>query len=59
MIKRKFYYSKHSIEINNADIDQIMISNKISVDKKDSNTLLETKIILPKMSGYLKCFDEN
>ena len=36
-----------------------MISNKISVDKKDSNTLLETKIILPKMSGYLKCFDEN
>ena len=59
MIKRKFYYSKHSIEINNADIDQIMISNKISVDKKDSNTLLETKIILPQMSGYLKCFDEN
>lgn len=59
MIKRKFYYSKHSIDINNADIDQIMISNKISVDKKDSNTLLETKIILPKMSGYLKCFDEN
>ena len=59
MIKRKFYYSKHSIDINNADIDQIMISNKISVDKKDSNTLLETKIILPQMSGYLKCFDEN
>ena len=59
MIKRKFYYSQHSIDINNVDIDQIMISNKISVDKKDSNTLLETKIILPKMSGYLKCFDEN
>lgn len=59
MIKRKFYYSKHSIDINNADIDKITISNKISVDKKDSNTLLETKIILPKMSGYLKCFDEN
>ena len=59
MIKRKFYYSKHSIDINNADIDQIMISNKISVDKKDLNTLLETKIILPQMSGYLKCFDEN
>lgn len=59
MIKRKFYYSKHSIDINNVDIDQIMISNKISVDKKDSNTLLETKIILPQMSGYLKCFDEN
>ena len=32
--KRKFYYSKYTIDINNVHIDKILISNNVSFGKK-------------------------
>ena len=39
------YYSKYPIETNNIDVDEIMISRKISFDKKGLEYFKNTKIM--------------
>lgn len=65
--KRKFYYSKILVNMNNEDIDRIKISKKIYFGKKSFKYIIGYKndkkvrllcIILPKMRGYLKSCDK-
>ena len=65
--KHKFYSHKKPILIDDVDIDKILVSNKISIGKKDFKYFVGYKdnenvkllcIILSKMSGYAKSFNE-
>ena len=65
--KVKFHYSRYPIDMNNVDIDKIIISIKVSFGKEDFKYLIVYKnhekakslcIMLPKMNGYAKSFDE-
>ena len=60
--KRTFYYFKHTIDINNVNIDKIVISDKISFGKKGigkGDEKVKPLCMMPsRMSGYAKGFDE-
>ena len=65
--KQKFPQNEEPISIKITDINKIVVSNKVSLLKKDLNLLLARKIlkkldlyvyISPKMSPYRKDFDE-
>ena len=60
-----FHKFKYPIDIIEVNIGKIVISIKVSHGKKgfigykDDDKIKRLCIMLPKMSGYLKCFDEN
>ena len=66
--KRKFHYHKSPYLKDNVDIDKILISNKVSFGKKgykyftghkdDDFKIKPLLMMLPKMSGYIKNFNE-
>lgn len=50
--------SKHTVDINNIDINKILMSGETLYDhKKIINNLLDARMLL-QMRGYAKCFDE-
>ena len=65
--KQKFYRHKSPMFLEDLDIENVLVSNKISSGKKAINTLLinlhdhyQTKplhITLPKTSAYVKRYD--
>ena len=65
--KNAFYKFKYPIDIDKVGIEEKVIFNKIWYVKKGFNYFIGYKedeegkplsILLPKMSGYIKCFDE-
>ena len=62
--KRNFHYNKYPININNVDINKIIISSKVSFCRNCFYwiqrwwKIKQLWILLPKMSGYAKGFDE-
>ena len=65
--KKKFHQHKEPISIENIDINEIAVSNRVSLVKKDLNislaTMMQKKIrhlciFLPKMTAYGNEFDE-
>ena len=48
----KFHYSKCPVDISNIDADKTMISNKVSLGRKDLNVLLVTQM-MKKLSNYV------
>ena len=65
--KRKFYYSKDSVDKKNVVIDKVAISNQASFCKKDFKYFIGFKndkkvkllcITLPKRNQYVKSSDE-
>ena len=65
--KGNFNYFKHPIDIKNINIDIILISKKVSFNRKgfihfvgykDDNKINPLCIMLPKMGGYAKSFVE-
>ena len=66
--KEKFHQNKRPISIKNIDINEIVVSNKVSFGKKGFKYFIGNKdaikirpfyIILPKVSAYRRDFDEN
>ena len=64
-LKRVHFKSNYPIVINEVNIKQILISNKTLYDKKGFKYFIGYKnggnirplcIMIPKTSGYLKCF---
>ena len=65
-LQRKFHHHKTPILINKVNIDEILIYNKVSFSKKGYKYFIGYKddhykikplcIMLPKLSGYDKCF---
>ena len=53
MEKQKFHYYKNPILINDADIDKILISNKVSLHIR-----VKLGIMFQKISRYVKSFDK-
>ena len=58
-----FHQYKRPNSIDNIDFNKIVVSNKISFDKKDFKCFIGYKIrllciFLPKMSAYRKDFDK-
>ena len=43
--KQKFHQHKGAISIKNVDIDEIVVSNKVPLAKKDLNILFVTKML--------------
>ena len=43
--KHKFHQRKSPISINNTDINKIVVSDKVSLEKKGSKILLVTKMV--------------
>ena len=65
--KQKFHQHKIPISIKNIDVNKIVVSNKVSFDKKgfkyftdysDVKKISPLCIFLPKMSAYRGDFDE-
>ena len=65
--KNAFHKFKYPIDINEVNIGKIVISNKVLYGKKcfkyfigykDDDKIKPLCIMLPKFSGYVKCFDE-
>ena len=63
----KFHYSKYAIKVNNLGVNKVIISKRVSFCKKgfkyfigykDDKKVKPLCIMFPKMSGYVKCFDE-
>ena len=64
--KKEFHASKKPVALNLVDIGKIVASNKFKHSYKgskyfigylDDNIIRTLCIILPQMSGYIKCFD--
>ena len=65
--KSPLYNSKCSNDVNEVDIKKILTSDRISFGKKgfkyfigyqDNDKIKPLCIMLPKITGYVKCFDE-
>ena len=64
--KKNFYNSKKPIDLFSVNINQIVVSDKFKHNKKVFNHFIGYRvgkivkplcIILPQMSGYIKCFE--
>ena len=51
--RNKFYRHKSPIFLKDVDIEKVLVSNKISSDEKNYNTLLVTCIMIIKLSHYI------
>ena len=66
--KNKFYCRKAPIFLKNVDIEKVIVSNKISLDKKNYKYFIDylynndkvkpLRIMLPKTSTYVKRYDQ-
>ena len=55
--KHKFHCYKSRIVLEDVDLDNVLISSKISFGKKKlKNTLLVTCVMIIKLNHYIKCF---
>ena len=66
--KKEFYKSKHPIDLNLVNVDQIVTSDKFkhnndgfkySIGYKEDNIIRLLCIILPQMSGYVEYFENS
>ena len=65
--KNKFYHHKNLILLGDADIEKVLVSNKISFGEKnykyfigylyDSDKVKPLHIMLPKTSAYVKSYE--
>ena len=64
--KKEFHKSKEPIDLLSVDLDQIVVSHKFKhndegfkyfIDYLKSKIVKPLWIILPQMSGYIKCFE--
>ena len=65
--KKEFYDRKKPISLTLVDINNIVVSNKVKGSNEtskyfvgyldDIDVVVPLCIILPQMSGYIKCFD--
>ena len=64
--KKEFHKSKKLINLDLVDLDQIVISDKFKyiddgfkyfIGYKEDDNVKPLCIILPQMSGYIKCFE--
>ena len=66
--KKEFYESKKAIKLNLVDVDKIVASNKLKGNNETSKVFIgylddisgivtPLCIILPQMSGWIKCFE--
>ena len=51
--KNKFYHNKTTSFWKDVDIEKVLVSNKISLVKKNINTLLVTCIMIIKLCHYI------
>ena len=64
--KRKFHYSKYPVSISNVEIYKTIISDKIFgkngfkyfIGYKDNKKVKLLCVMLPKMSGYTRSYDD-
>ena len=67
-LKKLFYYYKTPIFLGDIDTEKVLVSKKISFDKKkiykyflgylyDNNKVKPLNIMLPKTSAYVKSYD--
>ena len=57
--KHKFYHNKSPIFLEYVDINNVLVSNKISFNEKnlyDDYRIKPLRIMLPKMSAYVKSY---
>ena len=66
LIKKEFHKSKQPINLDLVNVDQIVISDKFKyndncfkhfIGYKKDEIIKPLSIILPQMSGYIKCFE--
>ena len=66
VIKKEFHESKQQINLDLVNVDQIVISDKFKhsddgfklfIGYKEDEIVKPLCIILPQMSGYIKCFE--
>ena len=65
--KKEFYNNKKAINLREVDINKIVVSNKVKGNNEtskyfigyvdDIDVVTPLCIILPQMSGYIKCFE--
>ena len=65
--KKEFYSSKEAISLDSVDLSKIVFSNKWKIDDTiykyfdgylNNDVIQPLCVILPQMSGYIKCFDD-
>ena len=66
--RKEFYSSKQAISLDSVDLSKIVVSNKWKINYAtykyscgylNNDVIQPLCIILPKMSGYIKYFDDN
>ena len=66
LIKKKFYSSKQAISLHSVDLDKIVVSNKWKINETtykylcgylNNDVIQPLCVILPRMHGYIKYFD--
>ena len=64
--KKDFYASKQASTLNSVESSKILVSDKFKfsddsckflIGYSDGDVIRPLRIILPQMSGYIKCFD--
>ena len=64
--KKEFHKSKQPIDLKSINVDQIVVSDKFKhsderfkyfIGYQDNKIFKLLRIILPQMSGYIKCFE--
>ena len=59
IIKSAFHKNKRSININEVDIEEIVLSHKKSYSKDSFKYFIENRHKVPQMNLYAKYFDKN
>ena len=66
--KKEFHKSKEPIDLLSVDVDQIVVSSKFKhnnegfkyfIGYQEGGIVKSLCIILPQMSGYIKCFENS
>ena len=65
--KKEFYSSKRAISLDSVNLDKIVVSNKLKINDTtykyiceylNNDTIQPLRVILPRMDGYIKYFDD-
>ena len=66
MSKKQFYESKIALKLDEADVNNIVVSNKLKGNNEiskvfigyiDQIDVIPLCIVIPQMSGWIKCFE--
>ena len=64
--KKEFYSSKQAISLDSVDLDEIVVSSKLKINEAtykylcgylNNDVIQPLCVILPRMNGYIKYFD--